>query len=103
MGMQRTRTIVITTLTALSAFIVASPFASGCLCRQTVTFFFIDMLAWTSFAVFAFAVLSFAAMWGWRFPPELKVILVVLHLILAALAAFWVWFLWFAEFPAGAV
>jgi len=103
MGMQTTRTIVITTLTAMSAFIVASPFVSSCLCRQTVTFVFMDMLAWTSFAVFPFAVLTLAAMWGWRFSPELKVILVMLHLILAALAGFWVWLLWFAELPAGAV
>jgi len=103
MDMHRTRTIVIATLTATSVFILFSPVVSHYLCGETVVSFFWDMLVWASFAVFPFAVLTFAAMWGWRFPPELKMILVMVHLILAAVAAFWVWFFWFAEWPAGAV
>lgn len=99
MNMQIARTIVITTLTAMSVFILASPFVSGYLCSEGVTFFIMDILVWASFAVFPFAILTFAAMWGWRFPPELKMILVMFHLILAALAGFCVWFFWFAEFP----
>ena len=102
MGMQIARTIVITTLTAMSVFILFSPFVSGYFCSETVVFFFFDMLVWASFAVFPFAVLTLAAMWGWKFPIEVKVILVMLHLILAALAGFWVWLFWGGNIMAGA-
>jgi len=102
MGMQRTRTIVITTLTATSVFILASPYVVCGFLSRAVDFF-MELLMWGSFVIFPSAVLTLAAMWRWRVPPELKVILVIVHLILAALAGFWVWLFWFAELPAGAV
>lgn len=98
MDMQKARTIVITTSSLASAFMLFSTSVAGYFYGDTGAAFFSPMLKWGCFMVIPIAILVSAAMWSWSVSIGWKLFIVIFHIFLACVAVF-VWFFCFFHFP----